>query len=264
MRFLGCRWCSICLAVLICCSARGEGFKEYEANFYSPDKKLRVRERGGDYYLLSGNKWEPIKSADTFGGEASPVIFMDANGDGYTDVFLKIYDGRVEGFYSLFLLRPVAGNILFSEQKPIFGNPRADRHGFSSFEHSGPFVRVEQYKFLDGNIYKHLEREPLSADVERVTLYDASGEVVSVSIRLLGTEELACARAALAKVFFYVEPTEERKTQMYLAKDDLARVIDVSPDREWLKVNYAKFSAITGWLRSNQTVVEGGACKNIN
>ncbi|WP_236233459.1 hypothetical protein [Pseudomonas tohonis] len=251
------------LVVLICCSVRGE-FKEYEAKFYSPDEKLRVREKGGDYYLMSGNKWELIKSADTFGGEASPVIFMDANGDGYTDVFLKIYDGRVEGFYSLFLIRPGLGKLLFSEQKSIFGNPKADRHGFSSFEHDGPFVKVEEYRSHDGSIYKYLGREPLSADIERVTLYDSSGEVISASIRLLGSEELACARAVSAKVFFYVEPNEERKTQMYLAKGDLARVVDVTSDREWLKVDYAKFKAISGWLRSNQTVIEGGACKNIN
>ncbi len=115
MSCLRSNWCSTIFGLLICCSVEGAGFKEYEAKFSSSQGKLRVKIEGGSYYLKNGVEWGFLKSFETFGGVAIPVIFMDANKDGYTDVFVKVYDGRVEGFYTLFLVRPSGNNLAISE-----------------------------------------------------------------------------------------------------------------------------------------------------
>lgn len=266
MRYLRGSLCLMTLCVFICFSAVGEGGKECEAEFSSSDEVLRVKVEGGDYYLRSGESWVYLKSADTFGGGGSPVIFMDANKDGYTDVFVKIYDGRVEGFYCLFLVRPGGSGFLVSEQKYIFGNPKTDAHGnLSSFEHNGPFVKVEQYRSCDGEIYKYLERSPLSAEVERVSFYGRSGEVISTSIKFLGSDDAACSKIVADKAFFYAEPTDNMKINMYLVKGELVRIVDVTPDGEWLKVNYSNSKSVTGWLRSSQVVIgRPDACSVFN
>jgi hypothetical protein len=266
MKYLRGSWCVMVLWVFICFSAAGECGEEYESEFSNSRQTIRVKFEGGDYYLKSGEGWVYLKSADTLGGGGSPVIFMDANGDGNADVFVKIYDGRVEGFYCLFLLNPSANGFVVSEQGYIFGDPKIDSHGIlSSFEHIGPFVKVEQYRSHDGKIYKYQERIPLSAEVERASFYSRSGEVISTSIKFSGSDDAACSKIVADKAFFYTEPEDGMRLDMYLVRGDLARIVDVTPNGEWLKVKYSNKENVTGWLRSSKAIVASpGVCGSLN
>lgn len=146
---------------------------------------------------------------------AVPVIFLDGKShEKY--VFLKLYEGRVEGCYSLYSLSSVRGDARASKLPGVFGAPMLDENGFLvSTTHDGPFAKIEKYRMGSG-MRKVKPIIPTNSDVERVIVYSEKGPASSTRIELLGTSVEACVTVTDNRAHISSEPKADGGDKPYL------------------------------------------------
>lgn len=194
-----------------------------------------------------------IEDGAILGGSSVPVVFCNgAAGEEY--VFLKLYEGRAEGYYSLHFISHHDGKVKISKAPGVFGAPILDRDGLLvSTTHDGPFAKIEKYS-IGERLRKVQSITPIDSDLEKVAFYGNHG-VVTTRIEFLGTDVDACMVVVAEIAHISKEPKAEGRGKPYLIKGDVAVIRDISEDKRWMNIQYDERGLVRGWVPVNAVKV---------
>ncbi|MGF6093167.1 hypothetical protein [Pseudomonas sp. 18173] len=216
----------------------------------SKGHNVKVKLEGDSYWLREGKKeWVLLKAGVLRGGEAKPVLFLDANGDGVKDIFLKLFESGANNAYALFFAKLQDNNVFyFSESKEVFGSPYLGAQGeLVSVKRNGPFSTIAKYRGKRGGLYLYELREPINSDVEKVTIFDGEGKAKS-SINYFGTNTTASACVSSERAYLSESPSVAGLMKSYLVKGDSLSVLDSDSDGEWFRVRCQGNIVTDAWL----------------
>lgn len=215
--------------------------------YVSPNRaRFAIRVDGDSYYVKEGEGWVLIEGGLMPGGDSAPVVFLGGKlREKY--VFLKIYEGRVEGYYSLYRLDVDDGKTKVARLPGVFGAPTLDEQGFLiSTTHDGPFAKVEKYSIGEG-VRKVQSIIPIDSDLQRVSFYK-NEEAVTVRVEFLGADVEACMVVVAENAHISKEPKVNGDVKPYLIQGDVAVILDVSEDKLWMRTQYGEKKTTRGWV----------------
>ena len=213
-----------------------------------------IKLTSNNYYLHSESESTLLKEATAIHLRGDEVIFLDVNSDELKDIFVKIMDARVEGYYTLYLSSIENNKLSLTEQPAIFGSPYIDDSGLLiSVMHDGPFSHIEKYNITSSRPYRVESRTPINHDLEKVVTYDQDGLKTGISIKLLGSNIDAKA-CITSKSHFHASPDEGKK-KSYLIEGDTVLLRDATKNGKWFNVFYPP-SKSSGWIQENHLTID--------